>query len=138
MRPAQHFDALNIGQVGDHRRRARAIDTIDEQTDRGLDAGIVGAIAYPALAVYRGELFPTGNRATSSFLITVAALLGGSIGLVGAGLLVDSGWSYGAVMLSFASISLVVSLLIVKFYPETAHKDLEELNPQDAHVRFER
>ena len=41
-------------------------------------------------------------------------------------------------MLSFASISLVVSLLIVKFYPETAHKDLEELNPQDAHVRFER
>ena len=103
-----------------------------------IAGGIVGAIAYPALAVYRGELFPTGNRATSSFLITVAALLGGSIGLVGAGLLVDSGWSYGAVMLSFASISLVVSLLIVKFYPETAHKDLEELNPQDAHVRFER
>ena len=103
-----------------------------------IAGGIVGAIAYPALAVYRGELFPTGNRATSSFLITVAALLGGSIGLVGAGLLVDSGWSYGAVMLSFASISLVVSLLIVKFYPETAHKDLEELNPQDAHVHFER
>jgi len=103
-----------------------------------IAGGIVGAIAYPALAVYRGELFPTGNRTTSSFLITVAALLGGSIGLVGAGLLVDSGWSYGAVMLSFASISLVVSVLILVFYPETAHKDLEELNPEDAHVRFER
>jgi hypothetical protein len=24
------------------------------------------------------------------------------------------------------------------YYPETANKDLEELNPQDAHARFER
>jgi hypothetical protein len=24
------------------------------------------------------------------------------------------------------------------FYPETANKDLEDLNPQDAHARFER
>ena len=103
-----------------------------------IAGGIVGAIAYPALAVYRGELFPTGNRATSSFLITVAALLGGSIGLVAGGILVDSGWSYGTVMLSFAAISLVVSVLILMYYPETANKDLEELNPQDAHVRFER
>jgi MFS family permease len=103
-----------------------------------IAGGIVGAIAYPALAVYRGELFPTGNRATSSFLITVAALLGGSIGLVAGGMLVDSGWSYGTVMLSFAAISLVVSVLILVYYPETANKDLEELNPQDAHARFER
>jgi len=103
-----------------------------------IAGGIVGAIAYPALAVYRGELFPTGNRATSSFLITVAALLGGSIGLVAGGMLVDSGWSYGTVMLSFAAISLVVSVLILAFYPETANKDLEDLNPQDAHARFER
>jgi MFS family permease len=103
-----------------------------------IAGGIVGAIAYPALAVYRGELFPTGNRATSSFLITVSALLGGSIGLVAGGMLVDSGWSYGTVMLSFAAISLVVSVLILAFYPETANKDLEDLNPQDAHARFER
>ena len=103
-----------------------------------IAGGIVGAIAYPALAVYRGELFPTGNRATSSFLITVAALLGGSVGLVAGGMLVDSGWSYGTVMLSFAAISLVVSVLILAFYPETANKDLEDLNPQDAHARFER
>jgi MFS family permease len=88
--------------------------------------------------VYRGELFPTGNRATSSFLITVAALLGGSVGLVAGGMLVDSDWSYGTVMLSFAAISLVVSVLILAFYPETANKDLEDLNPQDAHARFER
>jgi hypothetical protein len=53
-------------------------------------------------------------------------------------MLVDSGWSYGTVMLSFAAISLVVSVLILAFYPETANKDLEDLNPQDAHARFER
>jgi MFS family permease len=103
-----------------------------------IAGGVVGALAYPALAVYRGELFPTGNRTTSSFLITVAALLGGSIGLVAGGILIDAGWSYGTVMLSFASISLVASLLILAYYPETANKDLEELNPQDAHARFER
>jgi MFS family permease len=103
-----------------------------------IAGGLAFGISYPALAVYRGELFPTGNRATSSFLITVAALLGGSIGLVAGGMLVDSGWSYGTVMLSFAAISLVVSVLILAFYPETANKDLEDLNPQDAHARFER
>lgn len=94
--------------------------------------GIIAAVAYPAMAVYRGELFPTGSRTTSSFLITVSALVGGSIGLVIGGSLIDSGWSYGAVMMTFASLSLVVSLLVFSFYPETAQKELEELNPNDA------
>lgn len=97
-----------------------------------LLGGIVAAAAYPAMAVYRGELFPTASRTTSSFLVTVSALLGGSIGLVLGGSLVDSGWSYGSVMLLFASAGLVVAALVWFFYPETAHRELEELNPQDA------
>jgi len=93
--------------------------------------GIIASIAYPAMAVYRGELFPTGSRTTSSFFITVAALLGGSIGLVLGGSLIDSGWSYGAVMLTFATVSLVVTALVLGFFPETANTELEELHPQD-------
>ena len=94
--------------------------------------GIIAATAYPAMAVYRGELFPTKSRTTASFLVTVSALLGGSIGLVVGGSLVDSGWSYGSVMILFASVGIVVAGLVWFFYPETAHRELEELNPQDA------
>ncbi len=97
-----------------------------------IAGGIIAAIAYPAMAVYRGELFPTGSRTTSSFLITVSALVGGSFGLVIGGSLIDAGWSYGAVMMTFASLSLVVSVLVFSFYPETAQKELEELHPNDA------
>jgi membrane protein DedA with SNARE-associated domain len=64
--------------------------------------------------------------------VTVSALLGGSIGLVVGGSLVDSGWSYGSVMILFASVGIVVAGLVWFFYPETAHRELEELNPQDA------
>lgn len=94
--------------------------------------GVFAATAYPAMAVYRGELAPTAKRQTSSFLVTVSALLGGSVGLVVGGTLIDHHWSYGTVMLTFASVSLVIAGLVWAFYPETAHRELEELNPQDA------
>ena len=45
MRAAQHFDALNIGKIGDLGRRTAAIDTIDEHANRRFDAGIIRAIA---------------------------------------------------------------------------------------------
>ncbi len=48
--------------------------------------GIVGAIAFPAIAVYRNELFPTGSRSRASALVTAAALLGGIVGLVDHGI----------------------------------------------------
>ena len=38
--------------------------------------GFIGGIAYPAFAVYRAELFPTGNRGRAAGLLTAAALLG--------------------------------------------------------------
>ena len=63
-----------------------------------------------------------------SFLITVAALLGGSIGLVAGGILVDSGWSYGTVMLSLVAGPVIASLIVWFRYPETAHLDLDEIS----------
>src|SRR5690606_32066026 len=41
LRTAQNFDPLHVGQVGDLRRGARAIDAVDEHADRRLDAGVV-------------------------------------------------------------------------------------------------
>ena len=94
--------------------------------------GVFAATAYPAMAVYRGELSPTAKRQTSSFLVTVSALLGGSVGLIVGGTLIDHHWSYGTVMLMFSSVSVVIAVMVWVFYPETAHRELEELNPQDS------
>ncbi len=95
-------------------------------------AGLLGGVAYPAFAVYRTEMFPTGNRGRAAGLITAAALVGGSIGILASGQLLDRGWSYGATMLLMAAGQIIAVVIIVARYPETAHKDLDELNPEPA------
>jgi MFS family permease len=93
--------------------------------------GVVGAIAFPALAVYRNELFPTGSRSRASALVTAAALLGGIVGLVVMGTLLDGGRSHGVVLGWLATAQLVVVAIVLLWFPETAHRELEELNPID-------
>ena len=95
-------------------------------------AGVVGGVVYPALAVYRTELFPTGSRSLAAGLLTAAALVGGIAGLLSTGRLLDAGWPHGRVMLLLASAQIVVVVIVLRWYPETAHRELEELNPVDA------
>ena len=73
-----------------------------------LLGGFVGSIAYPALAVYRSEMFPTGNRGRAAGLLTAMALLGGIAGLLAAGGLLDADWPYGRVMGMLALAQVVV------------------------------
>ena len=94
--------------------------------------GFVGGIAYPALAVYRAELFPTGNRGRAAGMVTAAALLGGIGGLQVVGRLLDRGSSYGEVIGLVALGQIVVVVVVLFKFPETAHRSLEELNPEDA------
>jgi MFS family permease len=96
--------------------------------------GFVGGIAYPALAVYRAELFPTGNRGRAAGMVTAAALLGGIAGLQLVGRLLDRGASYGGVIGLVALGQVVVVLVVLLKFPETAHRTLEDLNPEDAPV----
>ena len=93
--------------------------------------GIVGGIAYPALAVYRTELFPTGSRSRAAGLLTAAALLGGIVGLVVMGALLDAGCSHGVVLGWLALAQLAVVVVVLLWFPETAHRELEDLNPLD-------
>jgi MFS family permease len=95
-------------------------------------AGITGSMAFPAMAVYRTELFPTGNRTRAAGIITALALLGGIGGLIGTGQLIDAGWSYSTVIGMFALAQVVVTIIVITSYPETAHQELEDLNPEDA------
>lgn len=99
-----------------------------------IAGGVLLGVSYPAMAVFRSELFPTAHRNMASLLIMVASLIGGSVGLVIAGLLLDSGMSYGKVMLTFALGPVIVAILVALKYPETAHLELEDINPEDAHL----
>ena len=101
-----------------------------------LLGGICLALAYPAMSVFRNELFPTAKRSIASAMITTASLLGGSVGLILAGVLLERDISYFTVMLTFASGPVLVAILVAFVYPETAHRNLEELNPEDVGLQI--
>jgi MFS family permease len=103
-----------------------------------LAGGLLLSAAYPALAVYRTELFPTENRSRATGLVTASSLVGGIVGLVVMGALLDADLSYTVVLGLLAIGQLVVVVLVVVAYPETAHLELEALNPEDEPVDIHR
>ncbi|MEI7548351.1 MAG: MFS transporter, partial [Actinomycetota bacterium] len=100
-----------------------------------VGGGFAAAMAYPAFAVYRAEMFPTGNRGMANGLITMTALLSGSLGILGVGVLRDHGSSYGSVMACLGLGQLVAAWVAFRHYPETAHLELEQLNPEDPTIQ---
>jgi hypothetical protein len=48
------------------------------------------------------------------------------------GALVHRGWSYGESMLLVSFGQLLAAVVAFIYYPETAHLELEQINPQDA------
>jgi len=97
-----------------------------------LLGGLLAGAAYPAFTVYRTELFPTGNRGRANGYITALSLAGSSAGLLLVGALVHHGWSYGKSMLLVGFGQLIAAVIAYVAYPETAHLELEQINPQDA------
>ena len=95
-----------------------------------IAGAVLGGLSYPALAVYRTELFPTGNRGLAGGLVTAAALAGGGVGLLIAGEWLRHA-SYALVMGVLSLGAVVVAVLVLRTYPETAHRELEDLNPGD-------
>ncbi len=99
-----------------------------------LAGGIIAGVSYPAVAVYRTELFPTGSRSRANGWITVAALAGGSAGLLGVGWALDHHGAFWPAMAVVAVFQLAAAVLAYAAYPETAHLTLEEINPGDPTV----
>ena len=93
--------------------------------------GFAFGLSYPALAVYRGELFPTGVRGLAGGIIMTSALVGGSFGLIGAGRVLDTGVSYGTVMMTLVLGPLIASIVVWFRYPETAHLELEDITTEN-------
>lgn len=92
---------------------------------------IAGGLAVPALSVYGPELFPTALRTKANVVITTLGVGGSVIGLLAAGRLAEQ-WSLGPAVAALAISPAFVALVLIPRYPETAHKELEELNPEDA------
>ncbi len=92
---------------------------------------VIGAIAVPALAVYGPELFPTESRGMANGLINLFAVMGSAAGLALAGWLADQAGGLGTAMTVLALGPLVVVALILLLFPETAARELEDLNPLD-------
>ena len=97
-----------------------------------LGGGLVTACAYPAMQVYTTEMFATGRRGLANGIIMASALVGGSVGLLIAGAWLDAGATMAIVMSAFLIGPFAVSVIVIVAYPETAHRELEELNPEDA------
>ena len=95
----------------------------------GTLSTIIGAAAIPALGVYGPEMFPTSRRGLANGMLTLVAVVGSIIGLAFVGEMSER-WSFGA---TFAVLAIVpiLATAILRWYPETAQKALEELNPQD-------
>jgi MFS family permease len=92
---------------------------------------IVGAATVPALGVYGPELFPTSLRGRANGVIAVLGVSGSAAGLVAAGLLADRYGQFGPAFAILAVGPLLMALLVITAYPETAKQTLEQINPED-------
>lgn len=102
-----------------------------------LVQNIVGAAVVPALGVYRSEMFPTSLRGKAAGALDVFSVIGSVLGLQLVGRMVDGGASYGTAFATIAIAPLLVVVLVLVAYPETAMRSLEELNPEDSATALE-
>lgn len=92
---------------------------------------ILGAgFAVAGLAVYGPELFPTRLRSTANGVITAFAVVGTVAGLQIVGRLAERLGSFGPALAIAAIGPLIVVVLIVTKYPETANLTLEQINSE--------
>ncbi len=92
---------------------------------------VLGGAVLPALGVYGPELFPTSLRGRANGLVALLGVVGSVGGLLGAGVLADRLGSLGPALAVLALGPLLLVVLVVVAYPETAQRELEELNPED-------
>lgn len=97
-------------------------------------AAVIGAIAVPALVVYGPELFPTGQRGTANGGLQVVSVAGSSAGLLLVGWLSERVGGLGPAIAIAAIAPVLLVAVVLLWFPETARRELEDLNPFDGPV----
>ncbi len=92
---------------------------------------VLGGAVLPALGVYGPELFPTSLRGRANGLVALCGVVGSVLGLLGAGALADRLGGLGPALTVLALGPVLLVALVALAYPETAQRELEELNPED-------
>lgn len=96
----------------------------------GLLGTVIGAAAIPALGVYGPEMFSTRSRSRANAALVVVATAGSALGLFFASWSLDRN-SFGVTFAILAIAPISVAIVLLLFFPETANRTLEELNPED-------
>jgi MFS family permease len=94
-------------------------------------SNVIGAASVPALGVYGPELFPTSLRGRANGLVFLVGLVGSGAGLILVGALADQWGRIGPGMALVGIGPVLVAVLVGVAFPETAHRELEDLNPED-------
>jgi MFS family permease len=92
---------------------------------------VLGAAVVPALGVYGPELFPTALRGRANAIIGLLGRLGSVVGLITIGVVSDH-HTFGFAFTLVAVGPVLLAVLVLAAYPETAHRSLEDINPEDA------
>lgn len=92
---------------------------------------VLGGAVLPALGVYGPELFPTSLRGRANGLVALLGVAGSVGGLLGAGALADRLGGLGPALTVLALGPALLVVMVAVAYPETAQRELEELNPED-------
>lgn len=94
-------------------------------------AAIIGSMAAPALGVYSAEMFGTSRRGRANGIVALVGLGGSAVGLLLVGDLSERLDSFSAAFSIAAIGPMLVVLLVLAFFPETARRELEDINPGD-------
>jgi MFS family permease len=92
---------------------------------------IVGGAVVPSVMVYWPELFPTSLRGQANGVVSMTAMAGSVVGLLVIGVLADTFGTFAPTMPFVAIGPILMAALIVARFPETAHRELEDINPED-------
>lgn len=123
-----------VGAVG---LVAGVLFTALEYTDSGWRIwmwGVLGtllaAAVAPALGVYGPELFSTRSRSFSNGALMLVGTAGSAMGLFFAAWSLDQ-WNFSVTFGLLTLAPIIVAILVIFVYPETANRSLEELNPSE-------
>ncbi len=92
---------------------------------------VLGGASVPAMRGYQTELFPTRSRARVGGMLDTIAVAGSAVGLVTVGYLSERWGDLGDAITSMLVAPLLVAVVVILFFPETARRELEEFNPAD-------